>query len=155
MRFTLPDTILEQSNNTEAEPNEYLGLSKELVDNEMIPLPPGLSRIRTIRKMHLELDVVRGQLKEWDLVQERLISTLNVLGVTVNKLAQSEHSISMVQKLQQDCCYLQNEIECLQDSSKSLDPHFADRTAIEEGYITIPGTAIHYLAVYDDNPWEH
>ena len=153
MRFNLPEDIL-QTQNAAAETNDYLGLSKEVIDNETIPLPPGLSRIRTIRKIHLELNVVREQLREWDSVQERLVSTLNVLGVTAQKLADASHSTAMVNKLQQDCCYLQNEVQCLQDSSKTLDPHFNQKSMAEDGYIAIPNAALHYLAVYDDNPWE-
>ena len=155
MRFTLPEANLEQNQQTETESNEYYGLSKDIIDNETIPLPPGLSRVRTIRKMHLEMDTVRKQLKEWDLLQERLLSTLNVLGITAQKLTESEHSLLMVKKLQQDCCYLKNEIQTLQGSSDALDPRFSQLDMFEDGYISIPDKALHYLAVYDDNPWEH
>ena len=155
MRFTLPEANLEQNQSTENESNQYYGLSRDVIDNETIPLPPGLSRVRTIRKMHLEMDTVRQQLKEWDVLQERLLTTLNVLGVTVQKLSESEHSLLMVQKLQQDCCYLKDEIKTLQGSCDALDPHFSQLNMFEDGYISIPENALHYLAVYDDNPWEH
>ena len=55
MRFTLPDDIFESIAHNEAEQEHYFGVPKNVVENDHIPLPPGLSRIRTIRKIHMEL----------------------------------------------------------------------------------------------------
>jgi hypothetical protein len=155
MRFTLPDDIFESIAHNEAEQEHYFGVPKNVVENDHIPLPPGLSRIRTIRKIHMELDVVKDRLQKWDLVQEKLVSALGVLRETVVHLDSPGQLPSVENQVQQDFCYLKNRVSSLQESSDQLDPRSENQNVMMDGYIEMPRYALHYLAVYDDNPWEH
>jgi hypothetical protein len=155
MRFTLPEDIFESIDHNEANQEHYFGVPKNVVENDHIPLPPGLSRIRTIRKIHMELDVVKDRLQKWDLVQAKLVNALGVLRETVDHLDVPGQSAPVETKAQLDYCYMQEQVSSLKESSVQLDPRSENHMVMMDGYIEMPKHALHYLAVYDDNPWEH
>lgn len=155
MRFTLPEDIFETAPQQPADEDQYFGLPRNVVENEHIPLPPGLSRVRTIRKIHLELGMVKDRLQKWDSVQAELTTTLGVLRKTICELERPDKTSPMALQLKRDSSYLQNQVHHLTLASKELDPRSGDQNLPYEGYIEMPKHALHYLAVYDDNPWEH
>ena len=125
------------------------------MDNDAIPLPPGLSRVRTLRKMHLELDEVHDRLKKWDLVQEKLETSLRDLRKTADAMETNGQSARANQGLEKEYCYLQNQVNQLCLVSGRLDPRADAKENVSDNFITLPKNTLHYLAVYDDNPWEH
>ena len=125
------------------------------MDNDAIPLPPGLSRVRTLRKMHLELDEVHDRLKKWDLVQEKLETSLRELRTTADQMETNPKDSRSIQGLEKEYCYLQNQVNQLCLVAGRLDPRVNNEENINDNFITLPKNTLHYLAVYDDNPWEH
>lgn len=155
MRFTLPEDIFDSIEHNEASQEHYFGVPKNVVENDHIPLPPGLSRIRTIRKLHMELDVVKDRLQKWDTVQEKLVNALDVLRDTVHYLDVPGQLPPVEQQVKRDFSYIKKQVSSLQESSHQLDPRSEGPQSMTDGYIELPKHALHYLAVYDDNPWEH
>ncbi|MBL91457.1 MAG: hypothetical protein CMH56_06540 [Myxococcales bacterium] len=155
MRFTLPENVNTKNLNDTADAEPYFGLPNDLVDNDAIPLPPGLSRVRTLRKMHLELDEVHDRLKKWDLVQEKLETSLQDLRQTAEDMGANAHGRQPNQRLEKEYCYLQNQVNQLCLVAGRLDPRVNNDDNTSNDFITLPKNTLHYLAVYDDNPWEH
>lgn len=155
MRFNLPENLSALENLDEREAEPYFGLPQDLVDNETIPLPPGLSRVRTMRKIHLELDVVRERLKQWDSVQAKMEHTLLAMRQTAHEIGGTQPSSPGHYRLEQDYCGLQSRLNKLKVEAGALDPRTTGEIPTLENFITVPSNALHYLAVYDDNPWKH
>jgi hypothetical protein len=157
MRFTLPENVSNTSLEDQSASEPYFGLPNDLVDNDAIPLPPGLSRVRTLRKMHLELDEIHDRLKKWDLVQEKLETSLRDLRETADQIGGNPLQSKRNEGLEKEYCYLQNQVNQLCLVAGKLDPRLNSDAKVNanDDFITLPKNTLHYLAVYDDNPWEH